>query len=253
MTVSLPADFWETLPLGEGVRLLHRDANGLAAFDKPSGVLSHPNESPDEARSLLTCRYDREAQCFHWKAGDGAERRLWLLNRLDSATSGVILAAAGATLASAVREHFARKQVRKVYNALVFGRPPRKCECWRDLLAVNKQQGRIRTATRGNIPAETQFQLLRHQQRNFSTSLVRLEPKTGRSHQLRVQCAKRQLPIVGDQTYGDFALNRAFAKATGSQRLFLHSLETAFTYEFGGRNHAFKASAPLPAEFERSY
>lgn len=251
--MSVPADFWGTLPLGQGVRPLTHDANGLAAFDKPAGVLSHPNESQDEPHSLLTSRYDREAQCYHWKAADGAVRRLWLLNRLDSATSGVILVAATEAVATAVREHFARKQVRKVYNALVFGRPVKSYELWRDLLAVKKQQGQIRTAARGNIPAETAFNLLRHQQRNFSTSLVRLEPRTGRSHQLRVQCAKRQLPIVGDQTYGDFQMNRAFAKSAHTDRMFLHSLETAFTYEFGGQSHAFKASAPLPREFSQAY
>jgi 23S rRNA pseudouridine955/2504/2580 synthase len=249
----LPADFWDTLPVGKGVRLLTRDDNGLAAFDKPSGVLSHPNGSEDEARAILTCRYDKEAQCFHWKSADGEPRRLWLLNRLDSATSGVILTAADEALAAAVREHFARKQVRKIYNALVFGRPAKNYEFWHDLLAVKKQQGQIRTAARGNIPAEMQFQLLKHQQRSFSTSLVRLEPKTGRSHQLRVQCAKRQLPIIGDQTYGDFGLNRAFTRTTGNHRLFLHSLETAFTYQFGGQSHAFKASAPLPRDFLVAY
>lgn len=251
--MSEPADFWETLPLGAGVVRLHRDRNGLAAFDKPSGVLSHPNSSQDEARSLLTCRYDSEAQAFHWKAADGTPRRLWLLNRLDSATSGVILVAASEPLAVAVREHFARKQVRKAYNALVFGRPHRDREIWRDQLAVTKQGGQIRTAARGNIPAETAFQLIGHRQRNFSVALVRLEPRTGRSHQLRVQCARRQLPIVGDQTYGDFALNRAFRKATGSDRLFLHSLETAFSYELGGHVHSFKAAAPLPREFTAVY
>lgn len=251
--MSLPADFWATLPLGEGVVPLQRDRNGLAAFDKPSGVLSHPNASQDEARSLLTCRYDGEAQAYHWKASDGTSRRLWLLNRLDSATSGVILVAASEPVALAVREHFARKQVRKVYHALVFGRPHREREVWRDQLAVTKQGGQIRTAARGNIPAETMFQAIGHRQRNFSVSLVRLEPRTGRSHQLRVQCARRQLPIVGDQTYGDFALNRAFRKATGSDRLFLHSLETAFTYELGGQAQVFKAVAPLPREFTAAY
>ena len=251
--MSLPTDFWETLPLGGEVRLLVQDANGLAAFDKPAGVLSHPNESQDEARSLLTCRYDKEGQCFQWTAGDGSVRRLWLLNRLDSATSGVILTAASEKLALVIREHFAKKQVRKAYNALVFGHPHTKAEVWRDLLAVNKKGGRVRTVTIGNIPSETHFQVIRHTQRNFSTSLVRLEPRTGRSHQLRVQCAKRRLPIVGDQTYGDFALNREFAKAAKSKRLFLHSLETAFTYEFAGKKFAFKASAPLPAEFLVGY
>jgi 23S rRNA pseudouridine955/2504/2580 synthase len=54
---------------------------------------------------------------------------------------------------------------------------------------------------------------------------------------------------VGDQTYGDFRLNREFAKATGCRRLFLHSLETRFSYELNRRTHAFAATAPLPDEF----
>ncbi|MBL9214537.1 MAG: RNA pseudouridine synthase [Opitutaceae bacterium] len=241
------------MPLAAGVRRLAVDAQGLAAFAKPEGVLSHPNASQDEPRSLLTCRYDPAAQCFSWKAADGAPRRLWLLNRLDSATSGVILVAARERLAEAIRAHFARQQVQKVYYARVFGHPLVAEETWRDLLAVKKAQGRIRTETTGNVPAETRFQLVRHSQKAFSSALVRLEPRTGRSHQLRVQCAKRQLPIVGDQTYGDFALNRAFAKATGIKRLFLHSHETRFTYEWAGRKCAFRAVAPLPPEFEAGY
>lgn len=250
---ALPGDFWETLPLGAGVRLLARDENGLAAFDKPAGILSHPNGSEDEARALLTSRYDKEAQCFTWRAADGSPRRLWLLNRLDSATSGVILTAGSEKLAVAVREHYAKKQVHKVYQALVFGKPQMNSELWRDLLAVKAQHGRIRTSTTGNVPAETRFQLVKHTQKAFSTALIRLEPRTGRSHQLRVQCAKRRLPIVGDQTYGDFPLNRSFAKANRTKRLFLHSLETSFTYDYAGRSFAFKASAPLPGEFLLTY
>ncbi len=250
---ALPEDFWETLPLNGGVKPLARDGNGLAAFDKSAGVLSHPNGSEDEARALLTCRYDKEAQCFIWKTADGSERKLWLLNRLDSATSGVILTASSEKLAAAIRSHFANKQVRKVYNAIVFGKPQLKTELWHDLLAVKKSQGQIRTSLVGNVPSETHFQLIRHTQKNFSTSLVRLEPRTGRSHQLRVQCAKRHLPIIGDQTYGDFGKNRTFAKAIKSKRLFLHSLETAFTYDFAGKSWPFKASAPLPPEFQVAY
>ncbi len=250
---ALPGDFWETLPLGAGVEPLTRDANGLAAFNKPAGILSHPNESQDEPRSLLTCRYDKEAQCFTWRAADGSERRLWLLNRLDSATSGVILTAGSEKVAIAVREHYAKKTVHKTYNALVFGRPQKNFEQWTDLLAVQKKGGQIRTATIGNVPAQTIFQLVRHTQKAFSTSLVKLEPRTGRSHQLRVQCAKRGLPIIGDQTYGDFALNRGFAKVHKTKRLFLHSLETHFSYEFAGKSFAFKAAAPLPQEFLAGY
>jgi len=246
---TLPADFWASLPLGPAVQLLERDANGLVAFAKPAGVLSHPNTGGDQPRALLTCAYDQARQCYHWAGG----RRLWLLNRLDSATSGVILLAAGEALAEAIRAQFARKQVRKAYLALVFGQPAARGEDWRDLLAVQKQGGQVRTRAQGNIPAETRMQLLGHQQGAFSTSLLRLEPRTGRSHQLRVQCAKRHLPIVGDLTYGDFALNRAFVRGGGDKRLFLHSLATAFDYEFRGKKHRFRAEAPAPEEFGRKY
>ncbi len=246
--------FWNELPLGEGVTLLMRDANGLVAFNKPAGILSHPNSRADEGRSLLTTRYSEEGQHFHWKTEAGEERRLWLLNRLDGATSGVILAASSEALALAVREQFAKKKIRKVYNALVFGKPSIKFQLWRDLLAVQRKGGQVRSNARaGNIPATTQFQFLQHVQGAFSTSLIRLEPQTGRSHQLRVQCATRHLPIVGDQTYGDFGHNRNFTKSTGLDRLFLHSLETNFNYEFAGKSFPFKAAAPLPPEFRKKY
>lgn len=247
------ADHWQALPLGPGVKVLAHDANGVGALDKPAGVLSHPNEPPDEPRSLLACRYDHGAECFVWPAA-GGESRLWLLNRLDGATSGVILVAADAAVARAIKGQFAGKKIRKVYQALVFGRPAERVAHWHDLLAVQKTGGVVRTsATRGHVPANTRMQLLKSAQGAFSTSLLRLEPHTGRSHQLRVQCAKRRLPIVGDQTYGDFALNRAFARATRLKRLFLHSLETGFDYELDGKRWSFRAAAPLPAEFTRTY
>ncbi len=247
-------DFWAGLPLGRGVALLARDANGLAAFSKPAGVLSHPNTEADRPRSLLTVPYTMDGECFEWTApGAAVPRKLWLLNRLDSATSGVILAADTAELAAAIRAHFKRKQVRKVYHALVFGAPRQPMELWRDLLAVEKRGGQIRTAAHaGHVPAECRMTVIRAGRGDPRLTLIKLEPRTGRSHQLRVQCAKRGLPIVGDQTYGDFARNRVFAKAAGTKRLFLHSLETAFDYEWGGKQFHFAARAPLPAEFEQN-
>ncbi|HEY4301716.1 MAG TPA: RNA pseudouridine synthase [Candidatus Didemnitutus sp.] len=240
------------LPLGPDVRLLSHDASGLVALDKPAGVLSHPNRISDQPRSVLDASYDLEQQVFVWRDERKAPRKLWLLNRLDGATSGVILLAAGEELAKAIRALYAHRRVRKVYVALVHGKPAEKRAHWRDILAVEKSGGQVRTrATAGHIPAETVVQFLQNFPGAMPTSLIRLEPHTGRSHQLRVQCAKRHLPIVGDQTYGDFARNRAFTKATGQKRLYLHSLETEFTYEFGGRTHHFHASAPLPPEFPR--
>jgi tRNA pseudouridine65 synthase len=256
-SVNVTEEFWAALPLGRGVDLIARDRNGLAALNKPAGVLSHPNERGDEKRSLLTARYVLEGEFFEWTnvgARDAEPHRLWLLNRLDSATSGVIMVAASAELATEIRAHFKRKKVHKEYIALVFGAPRQTSEIWRDRLAVEKRGGQIRTATHaGHVPAESTMTLLRKGAAEPRVSLIRLEPKTGRSHQLRVQCAKRQLPIVGDQTYGDFARNRAFAKANGVKRLFLHSMTTRFEYEFGSSRHSFGATASLPDDFEKFF
>ena len=263
MSAPPPESFWAALPLGRGVTVLTRDANGLVALNKPAGVLSHPNRAGEEARALLKASYVFEGEFFEWPAtapagGEPLEtqrergpQRLWLLNRLDSATSGVILAAAREDLAREIRAQFKKKAVRKVYHALVFGAPRQPMELWRDLLAVEKRAGQIRTAAAGHIPAESRMSVVRAGHRDPRVALVRLEPRTGRSHQLRVQCAKRRLPIVGDQTYGDFRANREFAKLAGTKRMFLHSIETAFDYEFGGQSHHFSARAPLPAEFEK--
>jgi 23S rRNA-/tRNA-specific pseudouridylate synthase len=250
--------FWAALPLGRGVALLACDCNGVAAFAKPSGTLSHPNKPGDEPRSLLRAPYDFEGEYYELgpRAGDPespdadhTRRRLWLLNRLDSATSGVILAVSDEALAAVIRAQFKKKQIQKAYLALVFGKPAKAADLWRDRLAVEKQGGRIRTSM-GSIPAESRMSVVRTGESRAPVSLIRLEPRTGRSHQLRVQCARRGLPIVGDRTYGDFARNREWAKRTGASRMFLHSFETRFSYEFGGGTHEFAARAPVPPEFE---
>lgn len=243
------SDFFGKLPLGREVRLIARDENGVVALAKPAGVLSHPNTPQDEARALLTCAYDHERECFVWQGADAQGFRLWLLNRLDSATSGVILAAGDETVARTIKGQFARRHVHKIYQALVFGSPRAPQEVWRDRLAVDKHGGMIRAGATGNVPAEAHFLVLQRRPGEPPLALVQLDPKTGRSHQLRVQCARRGLPIVGDQTYGDFRLNREFARQTGLKRLFLHSLETSIRYELNGRSFSFTASAPLPGEF----
>lgn len=243
-----PEAFWAALPLGRGVSVLAHDASGLAALDKPAGLLSHPNTPGEAGRSLLNAAYTLGEEVYHWPSTAGPPQRLWLLNRLDSATSGVLLVAADAALAETIRAQFKRKQVRKIYVALVFGRAARSPDVWRDRLAVEKKQGVVRTGA-GHIPSESRMSVVQVGAGEPPRSLLRLEPKTGRSHQLRVQCADRHLPIVGDQTYGDFRRNRDFAKLTGSKRLFLHSLETSFTYEVGGRSRSFSAQSPLPPEF----
>lgn len=252
---TLPAKFWEQLPLGNGVTLLTHDANGLAALYKPEGVLSHPNMESEVPRAILTVPYSIKGECFNWTPADipgAAPRRLYLLNRLDSATSGVILVTANEKLAAYIRDLFLHKHVQKLYRALVFGKPSESSQHWRDKLAIQKRAAQIRVGTGGDKASESRMTVLRQNREAVPPlALIQLEPLTGRSHQLRVQCAGRKLPIVGDLTYGDFGANKTFAKATGLKRLFLHSYSTRFDYEWAGKKHSFSATAPLPDEFTR--
>ncbi len=238
------------LPLGTGVEILTQAPGGLIAFDKPAGVLSHPNMKSEQPRALLTCDYSIGGEFFSWIDAAGELRRLWLLNRLDSHTSGVILGVLDAELAVRIRALFREKHIQKVYHALVFGKPSHASDVWNDRLAVEKRGGQVRTIAGNGIPSESQVRVL-NQRRDAAAplTLIELTPRTGRSHQLRVQCAHRRLPIVGDATYGDFTANRALAKASGIKRLCLHSHQTRFDYEYEGRTVKFTATAPTPAEF----
>lgn len=247
--MSSAANFWHSLPLGKGVRVIASDANGLAALDKPAGVLSHPNKPGDESRALLTCPYDIQRESFLLDGGE-----LHLINRLDSATSGVILVTAHREVAEAARAEFAASRARKTYLALVFGRPRSRREVWTDRLQIQKGSNRVRAmpGTEG-APAETDVECLATFPGQPPMALIALHPRTGRSHQLRVQCQRRKLPIVGDANYGDFARNKQVAKRSGLNRLCLHSHHTELHYTLGGKKHAFAAESPAPPEFERIY
>jgi 23S rRNA pseudouridine955/2504/2580 synthase len=249
--VTLSAiDVLAALPLGRGVKLIAKDENGLAALDKPEGVLSHPNSDRDQGRALIHAAYNENAECYEWVAEGGQKGRLWLINRLDSATSGLILAAASEEVAREVRSQFKGRKVRKLYKAIVFGRPKLPSEEWRDLLGVTKRAGTVRAAAGGgNLPAGCHMSVERSWAGAARLSLLSLEPHTGRSHQLRVQCSKRGLPIVGDRTYGNFASNRLVAKAGMPKRMFLHSLSVSLSYSIRGKTFDFSATSPLPGEF----
>ena len=79
-------------------------------------------------------------------------------------------------------------------------------------------------------------------------SLLEAQLVTGRTHQLRVQLAHLGFPIVGDDKYGDFALNKALAKQ-GLKRMFLHSAETKLKHPLSIEK--MQLLAPLPIELEK--
>lgn len=233
------------MPLHPSCRLIARHACGLIAIEKSEGVLSHPNRRGDEAYSLLNAAYDYEEEAY----GDGGVK-WYLVNRLDAPTSGVILLADDPESARLAKEAFAGHGVEKTYLAAVRGMPHRPRDDWRDRLQVIRKRGSLRTVTRLGTPnAFCQMQLLEKAPGVPARSILSLRPATGRTHQLRVQCASRHLPIIGDTTYGNFSFNREFKRHTGVDRLFLHCSRTALKIRVAGNPVDFSAESPRPDTF----
>jgi 23S rRNA pseudouridine955/2504/2580 synthase len=276
-------------PLGAGVRILAQHPSGLLALEKPIGLATHPNRPTGETHTLLDAPYDLDAECY--LPADGSPP-LFLLNRLDSPTSGIVLAATDATLATAIKTLFRQHTgaVAKTYYAVVAGgrlQPP--AGLWRDRLgrarpgantAANRPNRNAAAGIRavaggaGGLPAVSHYEWLttvRHPVAG-QISLLRLSPETGRTHQLRIQCAARARPILGDKTYGDFPLNRRIEKfanaakaANAAQmnnaaqtqtepeksfsRLFLHAAAIEVHFHWRGRPETFRALSPLPPTF----
>lgn len=231
------------LPLGPNVRILAADKVGLIALEKPEGILAHPNTEKANPRALLNAPYNEEKEAYIWEG-----QLLYLLHRLDSPTSGVILIGLNPKIATYVREAFEQGLVNKTYHAIVHGCPAVQPKQWSDRLITERKHSELRTRTGPNkgIVCKTLHQVVKKNP-DLNVSLLKLCPITGRTHQLRVQCHLHYAPIVGDKTYGDFPKNRDFEKATGEKRLFLHSTIVSLPLPKEGE---FVAEAPLPEVFK---
>lgn len=228
------------------VKIISLSEEGLVALEKPINILSHPNESLDQLESLLSCNYDLKEKCY--KAQNFC---FYLLNRLDAATSGVILGCFNPDLVNPIQYLFRKRQVKKTYIALVKGFVSKKTDTWRHSIATQcRAQHLVSKIQSGAHEALTKTKVLKY----FSSahgmlSLLELQPLTGRTHQLRVQCQKMGFPILGDERYGDFQFNRWLRKMKG-ERLYLHSLSIEFEFDFGEQKKLFRAVSPLPKTFD---
>jgi len=234
--------------LGRRAKLITIDANGVMALDKPAGMLSHPNENGKTTPSSILFKglYDTKGEFYtiSIKSDNIMNRqKLWLLNRLDYATSGVILASSSKSLSTIIKEQFKIRQVSKVYYAKVFGnssyhRSDHMME-WIDSM-VGREMKLSEAITHVRILEENQKE---------HTLLLELKPTTGFKHQLRYQCAKRGFPIVGDRMYGDYSLNKSLLKERPINRLLLHCHSVEFSYSYNNNLYHFQAQSPVPEEF----
>ncbi|MDA0680079.1 MAG: RluA family pseudouridine synthase [Proteobacteria bacterium] len=171
---------------------------------------------------------------------------LSLVHRLDRETSGCLVMAKRRSALRELHERFRQGTVEKNYLALVVGD-------WQfgehlvdaPLHVEHRRNGERHVVVSGaGKPAQTLMTL----SRTFGQySLMQCQPRTGRTHQIRVHALHTGHPIAGDERYGDPEAN-ASAKKLGLKRLFLHAQSIAFPDDSGNELHF---TAPLPDELDR--
>jgi tRNA pseudouridine32 synthase/23S rRNA pseudouridine746 synthase len=197
--------------------LVHADSE-LLVLEKPSGLLCQPGLGDDLSDSLITR-----------VLGIWPEARL--VHRLDRDTSGLILMALNAPCHRALSQLFAERRVQKRYEADVQGVP--KGAEGEIALPIAKRQHRpplygVDPAGKASL---TTWRLLRQ---SGGCSRLELEPRTGRSHQLRVHLEAIGHPIVGDPLYGQVA-----------DRLHLHAAALGFRHPGNGQELMFQRPCPF--------
>ena len=186
------------------------------------------------------------AHCKGKLSGVGGVERPGIVHRLDLETSGCMVVAKNDTVHTALSEQFARREVEKVYHALLCGAPTRSQGEIKVAIARHVTHRKRMAATDGGgRSAWTSYTVVR---RLKCSTLVHCTLHTGRTHQIRVHMEHLGYPLVGDSVYGK-KQNAKFLELTGYQapRQMLHAAKLAFTHPKTGRVLA--CEAPWPGDF----
>jgi 23S rRNA pseudouridine955/2504/2580 synthase len=206
----------------------------LIVIDKPSGVAVHGGSGVSYG-VIESLRAERPQAKF-----------LELAHRLDRDTSGLLMVAKKRSALVELHRMLRDGEVDKRYLAVVKGAWTGKDEIRESLHKYVTAQGERRVAVREDGQAAvTRVKALKVQAR---ASLLELRLMTGRTHQIRVHLAHAGHPVLGDDKYGDFELNKALAKE-GVKRLFLHASSLSLRHPLSRDALAFKV--PIPAEMKR--
>ena len=238
----------EQIPLD----ILYED-NDLAIINKPAGMMVHAGAgATDDDRNRGTL-VNALLHHFASLSGVGGELRPGIVHRLDKETSGLIVVAKHDEAHRKLAAQFSRREVKKIYVALVHGWPKKETGTISASISRDRVR-RIRMTTRGTGGREavSHYRVLRHIDSPYGKfSLMEVKIDTGRTHQIRVHMASLGHPIVGDTLYGapeeiKVALGRATAKPVRLARNFLHAAELKLAHPRTAKEIALKS--PLPAE-----
>jgi 23S rRNA pseudouridine955/2504/2580 synthase len=215
----------------------------LIAIDKPSGVAVHGGSGV----SFGVIEQLRQAR--------PQARLLELVHRLDRETSGILLIAKKRSALLKLQDQFRERETGKTYLALVVGAWPAskkvidvslhkylQADGERRVKVVGKDDPDGRRSitivkVRDVIPAKAGIQ-------GPGFTLLEATIKTGRTHQIRVHLASAGHPIVGDDKYGDFELNRRLHKQ-GLKRMFLHAWRLQFDHPATGERMELISALPI--------
>ena len=235
-TITIEPASPPTLPAGveaEEIPLsvLYED-EWLLVINKPPGLVVHP--APGHWRGTLV-----SALLHHWCGPRSGldPMRPGIVHRLDKDTSGVLVIAKDAATLADLGAQFRSREVEKQYVAFVWGRLRQRSGTIAEPIGRNPTHRKRMAVRQGGRAAVTSFEVC---EQLDGITMLRLFPKTGRTHQIRVHLAAIGHPIVGDAVYG-----RGHARASDEliQRQALHAERITFRHPHSGRRVSF--AAPL--------
>lgn len=218
--------------------IIHED-EALIVINKPCGLAVHGGSGLSYGLIELLRKSRPEAKFLE------------LVHRIDKETSGIILVAKKRPALVDIHKQMRNKTIHKKYQVMVNGRWQKKQMIVDlNLLKTTAEDGQKKvrvlskdTAIEGAKASRSVF-FLKHAFNDFSFLEVKLV--TGRTHQIRVHLSHLGFPIVGDDKYGDFSLNRKQGKL-GFKRMFLHASELGFRHPLTGDD--IFLTAPIPIDF----
>jgi 23S rRNA pseudouridine1911/1915/1917 synthase len=218
----------------------------LLVLAKPAGITVNKSETTihegtvqDWLEGNFTYTIDADPETDFFK-------RCGIVHRIDKETSGILLVAKTFEAFTNIQDQFKTRVVKKKYTALVHGRMPEKSG------EINMPVGRLPWNTKrfGIVPGGKESVTYYHVEKVYQwlkkevLSLVILEPKTGRTHQIRVHLKYLNRPIFSDYLYAGRKVSIADRKHLG--RVFLHASEISFHHPTSGEEVHFVC--PLPVE-----
>ena len=188
------------------------ESNQLLVVNKPAGLITE--RSPFEKTTVESLAFDHLNTVKK-------KPYLGVVHRLDRVTSGVLLFTKNKSTLVALNDAFSRREVQKTYFAITDSRPPKAKGILDNYLMTDKKSKSaqvVPTATGGAKHAILRYQILEESQGKF---LLKIEPNTGRFHQIRAQLAHIGCPIIGDQKYGSTTpyIDRSIALHAGHLKL----------------------------------